>query len=70
MLESEDGILQSGCLRVSIAVKGQCDHRNSYKGKDLIGTGLSFRSLVHYLYGSVQAKIGLEKELRVLYLVL
>lgn len=35
-----------GILTVSIAVKRHHDH--SYKGKDLIGTGLQFRDLIHY----------------------
>ena len=42
--------------------------------KHLIGAGLQFRGLVHYhhdrKHGSVQAGMVLEKELRVLYLVL
>jgi hypothetical protein len=54
------------------AVKRQHDHSNSYKGRHLIGAGLSFRDLARYSHGrergSVQADMVLEKELGVLHL--
>jgi hypothetical protein len=59
-------------IRVTIAVKRHCSHRNSYKGRYLIGAGLQFRGLVHYhhgrKHGSLQSDMVLEKELRVLHL--
>ena len=48
------------------------DHSNSYKGKCLVGLACSFRGLVHYhhsrKYGSMQVRMLLVKELRVLHL--
>ena len=58
------------CLRVSIAVKRNHDHGNSYTGNHLIQDGLQLRGLVHFCHGG--KRIGmladkvLEKELRVL----
>jgi hypothetical protein len=54
-------------------VKRHHDHGNPYKEKThLIGTGLQFRGLVHYLqdgnHDSMQADMVLEKELTVLHL--
>jgi hypothetical protein len=47
------------------------DHRNSYKGKHLIGAGLHFRGSVHYhqsgKHGSMQTNMVQEKEPGVLY---
>ena len=58
-------------VRVSIAVERHHDHRNSYKGRHLIGGDLQFRGSVHYhhvgKHDSVQADVVLEKELRVLH---
>ena len=64
-----------GLLRVSFkvfaAMKRHHDHGNSYERKHLVGAGLQFRGLVHYLHGvkhgSMQAVLMLERELRVLY---
>jgi hypothetical protein len=54
-------------VKVSIAVKRHQYHSNSYKGKDLIGSGLQ---LVHCHHGSkhngVQADMVLERQLRAL----
>jgi hypothetical protein len=50
-----------------IAVKRHHDHRNFYKGKHLIGTGLQLKCLVHYhhdeKYGGLQADWVPQKEL-------
>ena len=55
-----------------IAVKRSHDQGNSYKGKHLTGAALQFRGSVHYhhdgKYGSMQADMVLEKELRVVHL--
>ena len=54
-------------LRVSIAVKRDHSHSNSYKGKHLIGAGLQFGGLVHYCHGKKhggrEADTVLKKEL-------
>ena len=50
-----------------VATKRHHDHSNFYKGKYLIGSALHFIDLVHYCYGSMQADMVLEKELRVLH---
>jgi hypothetical protein len=59
-------------VRVSIAVKRHHDQSNSYRCKHFIGAALQFRGWVHYhhggKYGSMQADMLLEKELRVLHL--
>ena len=56
---------------VYISVKRHHDHGNSYKGKHLTGAGLEFRGLVHdhhvRKHNSMQADMGLEKELGVLH---
>jgi hypothetical protein len=57
-------------VRVWIAVKRHHNLETSHKEK--LGLAYSFRSLVHYCcsgkHGSMQAKVVLEKELRVLHL--
>jgi hypothetical protein len=50
-------------------VKRLHDHSNLYKGKHLTGDGLGLNHCHHGgKHGEVQEDIGLEKELRVLYL--
>jgi hypothetical protein len=59
-------------LRLSIAMKRHHDHRNSYKGRYLIGAGLQFQrfspSSSWWEHGGMQAGMVLEKEVRVLHL--
>jgi hypothetical protein len=59
-------------VRVSIAVRRHQDHRNSHKGKYLIGAGLQFRGSVHCHHGrkqrSAQGDVVLAKEPRILHL--
>lgn len=61
-------IIKHYCLRILFAVKRHHGNGNSYKGH-LIGVGLQFRGLIHYLHGgkhdSVQADMVLDKELGV-----
>ena len=59
-------------IRVCIAIKKHYNHRNSYKGKYLIGTLLQFRGLVHSCHGGETqqhaGRHGAGKELRVLHM--
>ena len=63
----ETGMVLFTCVlvRVSIAVKRNHDHGNSYEGKHLtVVAGLQFRgSVIMVGHGSVQADTVLEKEL-------
>ena len=65
-------VVVHGCLRVSIGVKRHHDQANCYKENIELGLAYNFRGLVHYLhgrnYGGMQAKMVLEKELKVLHL--
>lgn len=62
--------LVNTCLRISIAMKRHRDHRNSYKGKQLIRADLEVSSLVHNSHGgkhgSTQADMVLQRWLGVL----
>jgi hypothetical protein len=52
-------------VRVSIAIKRDQDHRNSYKGKQFNSAGLQFRGLIDCYHerkhGNTLADMGLER---------
>ena len=43
-------LIMTVLVRISIAMEKHYDHSNFYKGHHLIGVGLQFRGLFHYLY--------------------
>jgi hypothetical protein len=55
-------------VTVSISVKRHGDHRNSFKGKHLIGAGLKFINLVHCHHGRKHGDKQVGVVLKVLYL--